>query len=387
MARRRKNDVQGALVLAAIVIGGIGWLFNQGAAALNGPMGGNIVAAVAVVLGAIVCLMLLRKVIVALKEKRIRRSLVQKVKTATQQHVAALSRKRVQLLQPDAYGKLKVEKWAKELDYFISEHLRPTLTAEEQAALPQHESDLKIAIEMLVSTAIERQPTLRAFSDDMTPAEFEGYCAEELRRAGWNARVTLQSRDQGVDVVADKNGVRVVLQCKLYTGPVGNKAVQEAAAGKAHERADYGIVVSNNRYTSAAEQLAATNGVQLLHYRDLPNLDAILPPRIANRAPPIVVGRREPRVSGPNSIPTVSFDRARWDALVKRDPQIGVVANKLRPLGQKWVDKFAASYLATNDRSRLPTLVSKIIADARREFEQQEQQAARDGEPRSRSAR
>jgi restriction system protein len=53
-----------------------------------------------------------------------------------------------------------------------------------------------------------------------------------------------------------KNNVRVVLQCKLYGGPVGNKAVQEAAAGRAHERADFGIVVTNNRYTSAAEQLA-----------------------------------------------------------------------------------------------------------------------------------
>jgi len=62
----------------------------------------------------------------------------------------------------------------------------------------------------------------------------------------------------------------------LYARPVGNKSVQEATAARAHEQADFGVVVSNNRYTDAAEQLAVTNGVVLLHYRDLQNLDNIL---------------------------------------------------------------------------------------------------------------
>jgi hypothetical protein len=88
--------------------------------------------------------------------------------------------------------------------------------------------------------------------------------------------VTMQSRDQGVDVVAEKSGVRVVLQCKLYARPVGNKSVQEASAARAHEQADYGIVVSNNRYTQDAEQLASANKIILLHYTDLANLDDII---------------------------------------------------------------------------------------------------------------
>ncbi len=135
------------------------------------------------------------------------------------------------------------------------------------------------AIYMCVETEREKNPAFVAFSDDMTPSEFETFCAEQLRRAGWNARVTMQSRDQGVDVVAEKRGVRVVLQCKLYARPVGNKSVQEAAAARAHEQADYGIVVSNNRYTQDAEQLASTNKILLLHYTDLCNLDNIIRPR------------------------------------------------------------------------------------------------------------
>jgi restriction system protein len=65
---------------------------------------------------------------------------------------------------------------------------------------------------------------------------------------------------------------------------VGNQAVQEIAAGKAHEQAYWAAVVTNNRYTSAAEQLAATNGILLLHYSDLPNLDAILQAKFAGQS-------------------------------------------------------------------------------------------------------
>lgn len=47
----------------------------------------------------------------------------------------------------------------------------------------------------------------------MTPAAFEIFCAETLRTYGWEVLVTPLCRDQGVDVIAQKNGVRVVLCC------------------------------------------------------------------------------------------------------------------------------------------------------------------------------
>ncbi len=359
-------------MLAVLVIGGIGWLFNKGASAISTVIGGNIAPAIVAIAVLIVASVLLQRWAAARKEKRIQESLLKKVYVAMQEHLPALVRKRMQLVQTDAYGNQKLEKWTEEIRYFLFEHLGPSLSPEEHVILPENFAPLMLTIDSVVQGAMRDHPSFRAFSDDMSPAEFEGFCAEELRQAGWIARVTLQSRDQGVDVVADKDNVRVVLQCKLYTGPVGNKAVQEAAAGRAHEKADYGAVVTNNRYTSAAEQLAATNGVLLLHYRDLRNLDAMLPPTVTNRAPPILVARREPLVDGSAPTLTPNFDRARWDALLKRDPQLGMIVDKLRPLGQKWIDKFAASYLAANDKSRLPTLVSKIIADARKEFEQRE---------------
>jgi restriction system protein len=199
--------------------------------------------------------------------------LAAETRAAIDRHLPALIRRRAQLARPDAYGRLQLEKWHKELDYFITHQIAPALSRAEQRALDRKYSDVVARIDAEVDDAASRQPIAAAFSDTMTPAGFEAFCADALRQAGWDARVTLQSRDQGVDVIAEKNRVRVVLQCKLHARAVGNKSVQEAAAGRLHEGADAAAVVSNNRYTPAAEQLAATTGVLLLHYRDLPDLE------------------------------------------------------------------------------------------------------------------
>ena len=205
-----------------------------------------------------------------------RHTLLQKTGAMVEQQLESLLRRRSQLVRPDAYGKPRLDKWEKEIDYFIDHHIQPSLRPSEQAALELIYDEVASVIRDRVETAIRSQPVSHTFSDDMTAAEFESFCAEELGRSGWNAQLTMQGRDQGVDVIGEKNGRRVVLQCKLYARPVGNKSVQEATAARAHEQADFAIVVSNNRYTAAAEELAATNGVLLLHYRDLQRLDDIL---------------------------------------------------------------------------------------------------------------
>ncbi len=193
-------------------------------------------------------------------------------------HLPALVRRRAQLVEVDAYGKQFIGKWIKEIDHFIEHHVYSELTSEQLKLLREEHQDIKTFIYALVERTTLEHPAFQSFSDDMTPSEFEAFCAEQLRLIGWKARVTMQSRDQGVDVVGEKDGVRVVLQCKLYARPVGNKAVQEVAAARAHEKAHYGIVVTNNRYTRDAEQLASTNNVLLLHFTDLRQIDEFIWP-------------------------------------------------------------------------------------------------------------
>ena len=105
--------------------------------------------------------------------------------------------------------------------------------------------------------------------EDIDPVEFEERCAEAMRLAGWSAHTTKGSGDQGVDVLAELNQVRVVLQCKRYAANVGNKAVQEAFAAKCFVQANYAAVVTNSKFTPSARALAAATGVLLLHFTDL----------------------------------------------------------------------------------------------------------------------
>lgn len=73
-----------------------------------------------------------------------------------------------------------------------------------------------------------------------------------------------------------KKGIRIIIQCKKYSKPVGNFAVQEVAAALAYKNADRGIVVAINGFTSAAVELAECNNILLLDYQDLPKIDKLL---------------------------------------------------------------------------------------------------------------
>src|ERR1043165_512426 len=63
------------------------------------------------------------------------------------------------------------------------------------------------------------------------------------------------------------------------------------------------------------------------------------------------------------------YDRKKWQALLKYDPDLARVAEKMRQLGDHWVDELARSYLAINDKAYLPNIVNQIIADARKEHQ------------------
>jgi restriction system protein len=76
--------------------------------------------------------------------------------------------------------------------------------------------------------------------------------------------------------VATQEGKTAVGQCKKSSSPVGNKAVQEAIAGRTYASADLAFVVSNAGFTPAAKALASKSGIHLLHYTSLPDLGSYL---------------------------------------------------------------------------------------------------------------
>lgn len=95
--------------------------------------------------------------------------------------------------------------------------------------------------------------------------EFEKQLIAEISEKFPTARIepTPVTGDQGADVILVIGGVKIVIQAKKYTGVVGNAAVQEVFAAMQFYDGDYAMVVTNSRYTVAAQTLATKIGVEL----------------------------------------------------------------------------------------------------------------------------
>lgn len=118
---------------------------------------------------------------------------------------------------------------------------------------------LALAVFVIVALLILRAVRRRRPSDMdlMEGHEFEYYCADLLRRAGFlEVEVTRGSGDYGVDILAERDGVTYAVQCKRYDGPVGVKAVQEAYAGRDYYDRMVGAVMTNQYFTRPAVEVA-----------------------------------------------------------------------------------------------------------------------------------
>ncbi len=106
-------------------------------------------------------------------------------------------------------------------------------------------------------------------ADMRTPIEYEKYCQSLFRLEGWKSETTPQTGDQGADLICSYDTMRVVVQCKQYSAPVGNSAVQEALSARVFYGADKAIVVTNTGYTKSAQDLARKTLVELLLDSDI----------------------------------------------------------------------------------------------------------------------
>lgn len=195
-----------------------------------------------------------------------------RAKAVVDQHATSLAIRRGQTVRRDIYGVENLEAWVREKGHFVDAVLAPAIGKSEIFGFA-----LIGAVDALIEEAIAARAALPVFAEaPEDPLEYEQYCADLLRADGWQARLTKAAGDQGADVIADRDGIRLVIQCKRYTRAVGNAAVQEVIGARAFERADYSAVVTNANFTPAARQLAESSGVLLLHHAELQDLAARL---------------------------------------------------------------------------------------------------------------
>ena len=106
--------------------------------------------------------------------------------------------------------------------------------------------------------------------------KFENLCFQKLRAQGWEVKQTSVSGDQGVDLIASMNDLRLCIQCKDHQKAIGNKAVQEVYAGKKYWLGTHAILISRSGFTKSAQKLAASSGVILINEFEIENIKNII---------------------------------------------------------------------------------------------------------------
>ena len=164
-------------------------------------------------------------------------------------------------------NKIELEKYIKQDDIIyraLEEH------RESYDILSKSEKELKREIEQLeekVRPLKERNNFIENcdiyYIDSLEGLEFEEYFSKILNILGYDSCSTQASGDYGIDVIAEKDGIKYGFQCKLYNQNVGNKAVQEAYSGKSFYNCHVAIVVTNNYFTKGAINQAEKNNVVL----------------------------------------------------------------------------------------------------------------------------
>lgn len=214
----------------------------------------------------------------------------QQVLSLIEKHKYALAQERRRLLDGDAYGNIKDKGWGVEegtqaagIFYFIHNVLRPNISSYDRGEQFFGKYVLKsfgIAdtifwVERVINDVCDEVDSRQPDDDveSMSGTDYEEYCAGILREAGWEVETTVASGDQGVDLIAMIEDIRVCIQCKRYSKPVGNKAVQEIVAGMTHWNGTHAVVVSNAGFTKAAQKLAESTGVFLVSDMELENLE------------------------------------------------------------------------------------------------------------------
>jgi len=215
-------------------------------------------------------------------------------------YMSKLAVKKDQLVYKDDYDDLVFDDWIKEIEKFIDNQLHnftSDLNQKVHLGLTSHfgekngdsiyetgqdytnsflKHEMLAEISRLVSSHITNNDD--EFEIDLIdPIGYEKSIEKIFQSLGWKARQTKSSGDQGADVIAEKDGYICVIQCKLYSQPVGNKAVQECFSATKFYHGNMGIVITNNSYTKSARTLAESTNIELLHHSEIENYVLSLP--------------------------------------------------------------------------------------------------------------
>lgn len=106
--------------------------------------------------------------------------------------------------------------------------------------------------------------TKRDFSN-LSGHDFERLLLSLFEAMGYVTQHVGKTGDQGADLIANKDGKRILIQAKRYKWNVDNSAVQQAYTAMKFYDCNQGMVISSaDNFTPSAKQLAKATGIELI---------------------------------------------------------------------------------------------------------------------------
>lgn len=105
--------------------------------------------------------------------------------------------------------------------------------------------------------------------DNMDGLEFERYLADLLRKKGFMDVKLTERFDYGIDIIAQKDGIKWGIQAKRYNSPVKAAAVRQVYTALNRYGCSRAMVIANNTYTRPARLLAQDNNIALIDRQTL----------------------------------------------------------------------------------------------------------------------
>lgn len=103
----------------------------------------------------------------------------------------------------------------------------------------------------------------------MDPIEFEQFVGWLYQERGYRVSMTVTSGDEGIDLQLWRWGKKVIVQCKRYSGTVGQPTVRDLYGSMFHAGARAAHLVTTGRFSRQAEAWAAGKPIVLIDGNDL----------------------------------------------------------------------------------------------------------------------
>lgn len=189
-------------------------------------------------------------------------------------YLSTLYIKQQQLIYTDDYGDLIESDWEKEKERFIKNKMNLLLDTIINSAINEFDNTVSLEdykksfrndiykyikddiigeISYMIEIALidyKYESLIKEIDEEFSTIEynltdpilFEKSVANNFTSLGWKTRETKKTGDQGADVIAEKDDINIIVQCKLYSRPIGNKAVQEVVAAQNFYKGNMSLV-------------------------------------------------------------------------------------------------------------------------------------------------